>query len=353
MPEPTIIQVGKYQVARVSLHGRDDLVGIREGSHLPWSMLGTRNEISEVLNGYETVWTPTRTNLLRRPTPIMVSDWNSPAGVTLDSEFTRRPGVPVLRRDSSGFFAGTFIAGMLIYGDTSDLLSASVPVTPGLTYTGSVYACATSPTFVATVHCYWIYETGASTPVGANLPGATGGEWYRFGATFTAPENAAGVIFNFIIRTDDKVDGGTGWITDGLVEQSDSILPWFSGDTPNTETESYEWEGTPNESISTQSLLTSVGEDIGKWVDRYGYFRGHSSIKGADDRGFLVPDKDSDRPRDLFSGIGGTGFDIRFDSISDREALLSAVQNLDWDIMIPVDADASELSKGVDYGRAE
>jgi len=46
MASPTIIQSGRFQLARVRFQGKDDQLGLREGSHMPWLLLGDKMSVA-------------------------------------------------------------------------------------------------------------------------------------------------------------------------------------------------------------------------------------------------------------------------------------------------------------------
>lgn len=354
MADPTIIQAGKYQIGRVRFADREDQLGVRTDVNQPWTLLGDNGLIQDLLVEVLGPWVETRRNLIPRPVPVDASDWYLSGGtLALDSVFTRRPGVPTLRRTlttaSSSLIANS---AMLAPGLAS--LTDAIPVTAGETYTVSAYTSASIAGYRSRLRLTWVDSSGAfvANPFGPYATGGVVGGWQRPSFTAVAPVGAAYVAPAVTVSTSSGTvpAGSQGWVTDGLMEVGSTVGEFIApGVIPDTDTHRIAWAGTPNESASVEESRS--GQDSYEWTDQYGYLRKHNSVKGASKRGLLAP-PDSGLDRDLFYGIGGVGFDVRIDSLDEKEALYSAVASIDFGGMLPVDADSSELSKGVDYGRA-
>lgn len=106
------------------------------------------------------------------------------------------------------------------------------------------------------------------------------------------------------------------------------------------------------------ALLATVNDYV--WLDFLFFFEENGSKinllsrdKGASSQQ-QTKKSDMGPIRDILVGEGVTWYDIRFESRQDaldmQSAALAALNNFAQ--MVPIDADSSEMSKGVDYGRA-
>lgn len=108
--------------------------------------------------------------------------------------------------------------------------------------------------------------------------------------------------------------------------------------------------------ISSNDVQSSQWYDFAvpaNWIGSLNPSIGTVRVKGASSRSPLSVDGRG-LPRDILFGIGGTGFNIRIESEQSRQDLLIVLSQLQFQFaqMVPIDADSSEMSKGVDYGRA-
>lgn len=204
--------------------------------------------------------TEIRRNLIERPTPVDASDWYFTGGTrALDSVFTRRPGVPTLRRTLTSA-ASTLVstAFMLAPGLTS--LADGVPVVEGETYTVSGYVSASVDGYESIITVFWADSAGGTLSVseGDFATGGVVGQWQRPSATAVAPAGAAYAIPYLGVKTASGLApvGTQVWLTDGLMEVGDEVGDWFSGDSPPPDSDhDYAWTGDAN---SSESVMRSL-----------------------------------------------------------------------------------------------
>jgi len=132
-------------------------------------------------------------------------------------------------------------------------LYPGVPVVAGTQYTGSVYmragvGRATSLTGRATVR--WYNEAGAViSDSNGTATTVTDSAWNRRTVTATAPAGAVGaVLFAWFLYGGANNAGFRYYSTGAQLELGATATTWVSGDTPDTATLLYEWQGTPGES---------------------------------------------------------------------------------------------------------
>lgn len=115
--------------------------------------------------------------------------------------------------------------------------------------------------------------------------------------TFTVPQGINGINIRFMNGSNNPSE--TFYWDGVLIERSDTLNPWFTGDTPNTETNLYAWEGTPGASASTLTYTQSkLNIPIG-----YGNFYG----------GYTLADKTwSNRIAAQVALVNNSGTDIFF-----------------------------------------
>lgn len=106
--------------------------------------------------------------------------------------------------------------------------------------------------------------------------------------------------------------------------------------------------------VGTLALaISTIGQ---RWAEIKTWPEGiviRSRVKGADRKSNEIR---ADLPRDILIGVGSIP-SFRVPSLDDANDLAKVFQDLfdgtiDIDSLVPVDADSSELSKGVNYGRA-
>jgi hypothetical protein len=154
-------------------------------------------------------------------------------------------------------------------------LYPGVPVVAGTQYTGSVYmragvGRATSLTGRATVR--WYNEAGAviSDSNGTAVT-ITDSAWNRRTVTATAPAGAVGaVLFAWFLYGGTNNAGFRYYSTGAQLELGAAATTWVSGDTPDTATLLYEWQGQPGESstiVYDNTIDTRALELLGDFSD--------------------------------------------------------------------------------------
>lgn len=129
-------------------------------------------------------------------------------------------------------------------------------VVGGQTYTASVYALSSNVTgggFRVYVRWFDASGTAISTPSGPVDPTVTG-DWQRVSATLIAPANAAfaTITAGFVHSAASPIQPtDTLGLFAFMLESGDKVRDYFDGDTPDTATIAYDWEGDPNASPST------------------------------------------------------------------------------------------------------
>lgn len=171
--------------------------------------------------------------------PVPGADINTCRRKTWSTASTGGTGVGFMVRADSGYYT---------------------PVTAGAVYTISVYVrhSVTDRTYALRCRFFNNISTGSGTQVGSDawgsnfvVPAGTG--WTRLSNTFTVPAGAAGVQVNpETVTAEVWPVGATQDATGLLIEQVPSLGPYFDGNTVDTATNIYEWNGQPWFSNSRQ-----------------------------------------------------------------------------------------------------
>ena len=154
---------------------------------------------------------------------------------------------------------GSSVTGGLQFDATSAAAAAAGKVwAVGLPVSASIYV---RPSVAQTFTARFEYVSGGGTSFNGPLVEAPANVWTRVGGTTTVPSLVTTAV-RFIARA---VTGGVGshiWATgetldsDGaLVEFTDTVGTWFSGNDPDTATEFYSWQSTANASDSILSMM--------------------------------------------------------------------------------------------------
>jgi hypothetical protein len=154
-------------------------------------------------------------------------------------------------------------------------LYPGVPVVAGTQYTGSVYmragvGRATSLTGRATIR--WYNEAGAAiSDSNGTATTVTDSAWNRRTVTATAPAGAVGaVLFAWFLYGGANNAGFRYYSTGAQLELGATATTWVSGDTPDTATLLYEWQGQPGESstvVYDNTIDTRALELLGDFSD--------------------------------------------------------------------------------------
>ena len=142
---------------------------------------------------------------------------------------------------------------------------------PGSTYYGSLYVALTAAAAHSmTPGLRWedsggnliSYSWGAAASVPAD------GEYVRLVTSAVAPAGTASA--SPVVR-----DSATGWVPfeagdvihlDGAALYLDDSYSYFDGDTPDTETSTYSWQGTPHQSASIRTSASTTTVDPGVFL---------------------------------------------------------------------------------------
>lgn len=160
-------------------------------------------------------------------------------------------------------------------GTTSDAGYGAFPVTASTQYTASAYlragvGHATSLTGYVAIR--WYTDAGAtiSTSNGTATT-ITATAWTRRTLTATSPANAAyGVMFAWFTYGGANNTGYRYYTTGAQFEQASSASTWFSGDSTDSTTYVYEWEGQPGASRSirySNVMDTRTGEFLTQFAN--------------------------------------------------------------------------------------
>lgn len=127
-----------------------------------------------------------------------------------------------------------------------------VPASPGIDVTASVYVRTSR---AATASIWFDFNGADGVSLGQSQTGTlllAPNSWGRVTVTFNAPEGAATVTGHGITNTvtGNAVTGDTTWWSAGLLEYGEAALPYFDGDTTDTEVMRYRWGGIGNRSTS-------------------------------------------------------------------------------------------------------
>lgn len=162
------------------------------------------------------------------------------------------------------------------------------PVTPGETYTASVYVeptpeCADLDWYVS--FNMFDADNVASTWSGPYIGPVPAGQMTRLVQSFVIPDGIATTQLTFRPRV--VIPIGAVYYWDAAMLELGGGGDYFDGDTPDTETAQYDWAGTPHNSESIYSTVVSVGapgglppdltwdgisclgppQDLGRWDD--------------------------------------------------------------------------------------
>jgi len=190
------------------------------------------------------------------------TDWHT---FTQTPSLAVDPPGPTLARSTTRQFVGaasgkyTAIGGILAQASTGKMGEGAVILLNGLTV-GAVY----------TVSCYVYVETGnvahqivvgsAGHLNGRGAQTTAVGQWQRVEGTLTAA--TASMYFGVgNAEGTTSVVGGVFYVDAMKIEQSSwSSIDYFDGDTVDTSTYNYTWDGTAGNSSSTATPLTTVAQ---------------------------------------------------------------------------------------------
>jgi hypothetical protein len=186
-------------------------------------------------------------------------------------EHSLNSGAAVTMRATAGLF-GTYSARVIFSADTTTFnqhfgqaFGNYTEVTENAFYVGSIYVRPSRSQLLAAM-LVWMDASGTVLGTSTGTPVlVSGGAWVRLMASDPAPPGA----HRAIIRATDV--SGTGWSVwhggdtidlDGAMISLNEEFPYFDGDFTDTSEFIYEWEGEPNQSVSTRSptnVATSAG----------------------------------------------------------------------------------------------
>jgi len=215
----------------------------------------------------------TRTNLAPNPNfETNVTGWTA-VGIS---------GNTTIARSTADKKIGTAALLVSISDDKSGLARTTFPVTPGKTYTVSVYAklaYGTSNWFYMSLVGY---DSGGTpgqieqsyTVIDGDItltPLTT--SWERTSFTFTALPSITSVAINLIDEDVNNTTARAFYVDAFLFEESEIVLPYFDG-TYHDSWSGYEllsnsWSGTANNSSSTAVFSGSEFGDITYWYESY------------------------------------------------------------------------------------
>jgi hypothetical protein len=136
-------------------------------------------------------------------------------------------------------------------------------------FPGAVYTCPTTAGQTYTFSCYIYNPSSGGTAGGVSITsgGAIGTSstvrdaLVRLSITVTATASTTQFSVYFGGSTTAGVD--YFYVDDVLIEQSSLVLPYFSGATASTSSDTYAWSGTPNASTSTDTPVPVPGGSQG------------------------------------------------------------------------------------------
>jgi len=212
-----------------------------------------------IVGGYTT--TTTRTNLVTNP--------------NFETNTTGWTGSGTFARTTTESYIGSASISLSYLGSSTVLIQQTpvtqIPVTAGLSYTGSFYGKQSTDTGVMICNFMWYNASSSLILDDTHQSNNLSTSWQRFSQTRTAPANAAYCIFR-IYQAAGEGGGAvatTDYIDAVLVEQTSSALPYFDGTYADTYTgytlTSQGWSGTADASTSTATWgLTSsfVGSEL-------------------------------------------------------------------------------------------
>lgn len=180
---------------------------------------------------------------------------DAPEGLTSYLRYT----VGVGAATTKGY--GYHVSGNVDWAAPGNLLAA---VTPGRVYTISSWFRANSAGSAA-VRYRFSNGTEWTAPAVQTYEKYVPGEWTRISQTFTVPADVTHLGVNIQRTTGAKPDD-TVDVTGLLVERGVSkVMPYFDGETVNTQTEIHKWRGTVDRSVSDLYTRAIIGTGTA-WV---------------------------------------------------------------------------------------
>ncbi len=183
-------------------------------------------------------------------------------------------GATVVLHQATGGFQGAKAARILVTADATAAgaveagqgtgVGDRAAVVENTQYVGSLYVNPSrTQRFRAII--YWLNSSGTPFASSNGVDGeAIPGAWTRFTVTATAP---AGAAFAIVRALDTAGAGWVAWkggeffLVDAAMITLSTLYPYFDGDTPDSSQFAYDWEGTPNASVSLRSPQTESGVD--------------------------------------------------------------------------------------------
>lgn len=202
-------------------------------------------------------WTGTANNSPSVATGVGVEGW----------EILQNPANSAVLQQVTGGHTQQHAARLirLVDADNSDLAMAQSEghrseVVAGETYTASAYVSAGQDSVVMTSIAFYDADGDPIIAVsGGSMEVPAGGGWIRALATGDAPANAveAAVTVRFVQRANPLGEALSGdWIAvDSAMVNFGGAIPYFDGNTPDTPTLAYTWEGATNASPSRRTTL--------------------------------------------------------------------------------------------------
>lgn len=153
------------------------------------------------------------------------------------------------------FWVGGANSSASVYAPPNDIYgyTENMTVTPGTTYTVSLYGRPFPTTEVENVELYLIWRDSSNVTISAEFSsGVETASMTRFSKTAVAPANAATVIVQYVVKNADWSDHHE--LDAVLLEASSSLGAYFDGSFTDTSTLVYEWNGTAHFAESTETV---------------------------------------------------------------------------------------------------
>ena len=224
-----------------------------DGDTIGGTWLGTAGTSNSTLINTAVTTTATRVNLAYNPSvETNATGWGGNA-----CSSAQRDGAKGLFGSSSFWTTSTGTGTGQYYGPFFGS-PTRIPVTPGKTYTMSIYIRdLTSAYGYRPVIYWWDAATGGTNPsyalsptIQQGVPNDTG--WTRFSVTGTVPAGISHCVLACYTDVNQNVNAGHQAWWDGLLfEEGNLLLPYFDGATANGT-----WTGTAHASVSNQVAAT-------------------------------------------------------------------------------------------------
>lgn len=208
----------------------------------------------------------TVTNLVENPSfEVNTSGTATSVGASSFTAWTMASPTAVLGTKALRFTAAAGEASVYPAGwDTSAAAFKAIRVTPGQTYTASLYAVG-STARSAGVTLQFRGENGTTIVSQAAGPvsSETSGAWKRYSVTSTAPAGAA--FASILFTTTGNAAGQFHYVDAVMLHEGSEVIPAFDGTSATDANYVYAWAGDAHASQSTRTPTVERSPELFRW----------------------------------------------------------------------------------------